>query len=502
MAGRLARWMRKLLQQPVDNATLALFRISFGILIAAELVEAWSERVELMTVRPIRFPYTGFEWLSLLPPEAAVFVHAGLVACCVCIAFGYQFRVAAILFVIGYSYSFLLDRANFNNHFYLICLLGGWLALGDAHRRWSVDARRSSWLASETVPRWQVLGPAIQMAIPYVFGGLAKINQDWLRGEPMRAQLWWGLAEHPLYAPIVSQPWAGVVFAWAGMLFDLFIVPALLWPKTRLFAILAMVMFHVTNMQMFNIGIFPWLGIASIVLFLPTSAVSEAIDRVFGRAKRRVAAMQQPSCGIAQSSPLVTGLFIAWLVWQCVLPLRHHMIPGNVGWTREGFYFAWTMKLDIKSCFLSFHICNPDTGECLAIDHDRDLTAYQRYWVPREPQGIVRYAKFLRERAIREGLANPVIVCDSVCALNGRPYQFMVDPSLDPSELTIPFFGHAPWIVPLNESAPIGNYQVGAAKEEAVLAVIHEARLERKIFPERLRGKRIVDITPPEQIAR
>ena len=74
----------------------------------------------------------------------------------------------------------------------------------------------------------------------------------------------------------------------------------------------------------------------------------------------------------------------------------------------------------------------------------------------------------------------------------------MIDPSLDPSELTVPIYGHAPWIVPLNESAPIGNYKTGAAKEAAVMAVVEDVRLRRGIFPERLRGKRIVDVTPKE----
>lgn len=487
--------VRRWLAEPVDNTTLVLFRIGFGLLVAVELGRAWSERVEMLSVRPVRFPYAGWEWLPLLPPQAAVLVHAGLFLCCICIAAGLCYRVAAPLFALGYTYSFLLDRAYFNNHFYLICLLGGWLAVGSASRRWSVDALRRPDRVSITVPNWQLWGPAIQMAIPYVYGGIAKLNGDWLRGEPMRAQLW-ELSDYPLLGLLVVQPWAGIVFAWCGMLFDLFIVPAILWRKTRCAAVVAMLIFHLTNMQMFQIGIFPWLGIVSVLLFLPPQAVSKVIrQRLWlqsdgDRPGRTIDEVPSPC------SPFVMWCCIVWLGWQCLLPLRHYCIPGNVGWTREGFYFAWTMKLDLKSCFLGFHVCNPQTGECVAIDHERDLTNYQRYFLPREPQGIVQYARCVRERAMSEGLLSPVIVCDSVCALNGRPYQYLIDPSKDPADLSVPTFGHASWIVPLDAAAPIGNYKIGESKEAAVMAVIHEMRLKRGIFPERLRNKKIIDVTP------
>jgi len=165
-----------------------------------------------------------------------------------------------------------------------------------------------------------------------------------------------------------------------------------------------------------------------------------------------------PAVSTGTAAPMVVACcFTAWFVMQFVLPLRHYLIPGNVGWTREGFYFAWTMKRDIKRGFLGFHLCDAATGQCRAVDHDRDLTFVQRYWLPGEPQGIVHYAKFLRERGIGEGIRDPVVVCDAVSSLNGRPYQYMVNPALDPATLTVPVFGHATWIVPLDETARLGG---------------------------------------------
>jgi hypothetical protein len=90
-------------------------------------------------------------------------------------------------------------------------------------------------------------------------------------------------------------------------------------------------------------------------------------------------------------------------------------------------------------------------------------------------------------------MPDPVVVCDSVCALNGRPYQYMLDPARDQADLVVPRFGPADWIVPLDEAAALGNYKIGAKKERAVMQVIQETRVVKKIFPERLRGRPVVD---------
>lgn len=78
----------------------------------------------------------------------------------------------------------------------------------------------------------------------------------------------------------------------------------------------------------------------------------------------------------------------------------------------------------------------------------------------------------------------------------------MNNPSLDPADLTAPIFGHASWSVRLDESAAIGDYKNGAAEQEVVMAVIEDLRLRRGIFPEQLLGKRIIEITPKDKIAR
>jgi hypothetical protein len=108
------------------------------------------------------------------------------------------------------------------------------------------------------------------MAIVYFYGGLAKLNSDWLRGEPMRTWLTEGTS-FPVIGPLCTQEWIVYLFSYGGLLFDLLIVPFLLWRRTRLSAFTIALIFHLANAQMFTIGVFPYLAIAATALFFPPS---------------------------------------------------------------------------------------------------------------------------------------------------------------------------------------------------------------------------------------
>src|SRR5690606_10618868 len=112
-----------------------------------------------------------------------------------------------------------------------------------AHHAGSVDSWLRPKLRSQTAPAWALWLLRIQVGIPYFYGGLAKLNPDWLRGEPLRDWLL-ELAEHPLVGPVVSYETVVYFFSYGGLLFDLLVVPALLWRKTRPFAFALALAFH------------------------------------------------------------------------------------------------------------------------------------------------------------------------------------------------------------------------------------------------------------------
>ena len=96
------------------------------------------------------------------------------------------YRWVMPFFFLGFTYVFLLAQATYLNHFYLISLVGFVLVFLPANRFAAWDVRRQPELRLDSVPIWTIWLSRFQIAIPYIHGGIAKINADWLRGGPMR----------------------------------------------------------------------------------------------------------------------------------------------------------------------------------------------------------------------------------------------------------------------------------------------------------------------------
>ena len=140
------------------------------------------------------------------------------------IVLGFQYRLSATLFFLGFSFIFLLDRARYLNHFYLICLYSFVMIFIPAHRSFSVDALRKPNLRSSTAPAWALWILRFHVGVVYFYGGLAKIDADWLRGDTLR--IWLGhRTDYPLVGQYFTSDWLVLCFAYSGLMIDLFIVP-------------------------------------------------------------------------------------------------------------------------------------------------------------------------------------------------------------------------------------------------------------------------------------
>lgn len=139
--------------------------------------------------------------------------------------FGFWYRLSATLFFLGFTYVFLLEQARYLNHFYLISLISFLMIFVPAHRAFSIDALSGA--RSATAPAWALWLLRAQIGIPYFYGGLAKLNGDWLRGEPMRVWMASG-TDFPLIGPWFTDERVVFLFAYGGLLIDLLVVPLLL----------------------------------------------------------------------------------------------------------------------------------------------------------------------------------------------------------------------------------------------------------------------------------
>src|SRR3972149_5069871 len=177
--------------KPIDIASLVYFRIAFGGIILWEVIRYFQyDRIKRYYLEPkFLFTYYGFDWEHPWPGEGLYYHFLALGVHSLFIMLGFFYRVSTFLFFLGFTYVFLLDQTHYLNHFYFVSLVSFLMIFIPAHRAFSIDAWRRQAIRSETAPAWALWILRAQMGIVYFYGGLAKLNFDWLHGEPMRIWL-------------------------------------------------------------------------------------------------------------------------------------------------------------------------------------------------------------------------------------------------------------------------------------------------------------------------
>lgn len=361
--------------------------------------------------------------------------------CALFIALGCFYRVAATLFFLGFTYVFLLEQTRYLNHFYLICWMSACLPFLPLHRAYSVDNYLKK-QPSQNVLSGHRLIILFVIAMPYWWGGVAKLNSDWLTGMPMSE---W-LTRAPFYEQLMhisdTLNW-GVLFAYGSLILDVLAVPTLCYRPTRLPAYGLLVLFHLLNAWWFSIGIFPWLMILATTLFFsPTWA--KAIFRLLSKQDHAVAKL--PAKTTRKYLVLVFGTGV---LLHTYLPLRHWLYPGNVSWTEEGHRFAWHMKLRDKRAKGHLLVIDQSSGRTWIIDPKNYLEAWQARKMMTRPYLIWQFAQHLANKYRNWGF-NPAVYSRIKVSLNHRDYQMLVDFKTDLSKAERPVFKSSDWIAPLS----------------------------------------------------
>lgn len=434
--------LRGRLGEPIDAASLVTFRMLFGAMMAFECARyLWFGWVADYWIEPdFMFKFCGFGWVQPWPGVGMYLHFAGLIAAAVALTLGWHARLAAGIFAVGFGYVFLLDQAQYLNHFYAAILFAGLLALMPTAADASVDARRRPARASSTVPRWTVWALRAKMGAIYFWGGIAKLNPDWLAGQPLT--MWLQASAH---LPDFMKGSAGLYLSWAGAAFDLLVVPALLWRPTRNLALVAAVAFHLANAWMFSIGIFPWMSIAATLMFLdPDHALfRKSIGRFRVGAPARAPA----------TSNAVWATLVLWAVTQAVVPLRPFLYANHVHWTEDGHRFSWHMKLRSKSATGTFWIAREEGGELVRVDPRADLTTRQLDKMLSRPDMIVQYAHFLAQKH-----DIPAVHVQVFAALNGRAPAPFTDHTVNLAHERRSLLPYG-WVRPFQDTPISGRHQ-------------------------------------------
>ena len=441
-------WILIKLMEPVDAASSIVFRIGFG------LIAAWwcfddlrTGRIrELYVVPRLHFTYYLFDFIRPWPGDAMIWHFVGLLILSLFVAAGLFYRITTTLFAIGFTYFFLLDQTNYQNHYYLLTLLSWVMVLLPLNRCASLDARFGLVSRSDTVPKWSVWFLRFHIALPYFFGGIAKLHADWFAGEPMRTHLTsmdWFAGLKPLLTSEVSLE----IFTWGGLLFDLAIVPLLLWRRTRIVAYALCVGFHLTNACLFNIHIFPWFMIVATTIFLDPSWLRSILRSCRPALLGSAAASQK---AIPRSQRLAGGLVLSYCLAQLLIPLRAFCYEGNSAWTERGHHFAWRMMMRTKASALRYYVTDPKTGKTGSVDLRRFVTPGQLASFSRDPEMILHLAQIIRNEFYQVTSRDVEVRALVLTTLNGRKPELLIDPTVDLAKEPRGYYFRS-WILPQRE---------------------------------------------------
>lgn len=447
MNRRLYRLVQ-ILFRPGDIGMLVYYRVAFGGLMFCDTVQQLATcKIELAYMASaVQFKYPFFGWVALVPPNGVYGVVIAMMVASLLVILGWFYRAAITAFCLGYTYLFLADATNYNNHQYLICLLSFWMIFAPAHGRLSIDAWRKPSLRKDFAAAWHLDLLRVQMGLVYFFGGVAKLNADWLQGFPMR--IW--LLRSEQMGPLFTEMWGALLFSYGGLLFDLLIVPALLWRRTRLPGFAIAVLFHLTNSQLFSIGVFPWLAMATTVLFFPAEAPRKWLAWLRPRRAEDIyRAVKLPPPAIGVRHRVLAALLLGYIAVQGMLPLRHVLYAGSPLWTEEGHRFAWHMMLRSKRAWGTFMLRDASSGKEWRIDPYEALDDYYARKMLVMPDLVLQYVHVLAADMRGQG-CEVAVYADIEVSLNGREPESLVDSKVDLAKEPRRI-GHYPWILPQTE---------------------------------------------------
>lgn len=434
----------KFLFKKIDNAQLIVFRIFYGILVSAEcygaIATGWVRRT---LVEPqFTFSFIGFEWLQPLPGNGMYIYFAIMGTLGILITIGYRYRLSAFAFAVMWTGVYLMQKTSYNNHYYLLMLLGYIMAFFPAERDFSLDAKNRPESRSHVMPNWIRWTIILQLFIVYTYASVAKLYGDWLDFSIIEI-LMKSKKDYYLVGELLQQKWIHKIIAFFGIFYDLLVVPALLWKPTRKVALVLSLFFHLFNSIVFQIGIFPYLSLAFIVFFFPP----ETIRSIFLK-KKKVIIDSTPV--IPKNKKLLLGALGIYFLVQLLLPLRHHTFEDDVLWTEEGHRLSWRMMLRSRSGSIRMSAVNKETGKVNNINLNEYLTKKQRRKVACYPDFTWQFAQYIKNEFAKKGEDVQIFVKNRVKVNNGKYHEF-IDPNVDLASEPWKHFEHHEWILPSPE---------------------------------------------------
>ncbi|RFN59482.1 HTTM domain-containing protein [Marixanthomonas ophiurae] len=437
--------MNRFLFKHIDNTGLVLWRVVFGALIAIEgfgaIASGWVRRT---LVEPkFTFNFIGFEFLQPLPGDLMYWYFALMGTFGVLVMLGYKYRFGMFCYALMWSCVYLMQKSSYNNHYYLMMLLCWLMVFLPANRWFSIDARQSSELKSPSMPRWVLLVLILQVWIVYTYGSIAKWYPGWFDAS-VPALFMKSKSDYWLVGGLLQENWVHWCIAYVGILFDLLIVPLLLWKRTRLAAFIVSIFFHLFNSIIFQIGIFPYMSMAFAFFFFS----SEILQKRFLPKKKLYT---KGEIIVPNYKPALLTIFSVYFIIQIGLPLRHWFFKDDVLWTEEGHRLSWRMMLRSKAGSLTVWIKEKGDTEKKRYNYNLLLSKKQQRAVKSKPDMLWQLAQRIKQIEEKNGKKDVEVYMDSYIRVNTGIYNQLTNPEIDLAAQPWQHFKHTDWILPSPE---------------------------------------------------
>lgn len=422
-----------------DNSPLIVFRIFFGLLLAAEsfgsMMTGW---IRTVFVEPeLHFQHIGFQWLTPLDGNGMYYYYALMGVFGLLIMFGYKYKWSLGAFTLMWTGVYLMQKSAYNNHYYLLILVCLIMLFLPANRYASVDVQQNPEKKSLSMPVWCSWVMIFQMAIVYFYATLHKFYPDWLDGT-FTGLLFDNRTQIPVIKEIFSQKWFHISIAYMGIIFDGLVIPMLLWKRTRNLALIASLIFHLFNSVVLQIGIFPYFALSFAVFFYKP----ETIRKIF--LKKKPAFTE--SGNSYENQGFLKYFFVPFFVIQMILPVRHYFIKGDVLWTDEGHRLSWRMMLRSRSGYVNFSVEDKSTGEKTNYKLHEKIKGKQMRLASSQADGIWQMAQHIKQEYAKQG-KDVAVYADAMVSINGHSYKKFIDESVDLAAEKWNHFKHHDWIL-------------------------------------------------------
>jgi hypothetical protein len=311
----------------IDVRSLAVFRVAIGVLLLADVAiragdlnvmytdEGMFPRAEIRRLATSVWNWS-FHFASGAPSYQGVLL--GIAAClALALVAGFGTRLAVVgswlmLVSIHHRVPPILSGAEI-----LLRVLLFWAMFLPLGRVWSVDHWRKKRRGDSGVQHNHVLSAAsaailLQMGLMYLFSALFKFNGDWFRGEAVA-----GTLAHDFYASefgpsVLRFPGLLKGMTWGTLILELaapFLLFCRRW-KMRVGLIAALAVMHLAIGFFLEVGLFSYVAMAGLALFLPTEFWNTPLLARFSPTTNQAQPSVYPHAGrqMAQGRPKLSYL--------------------------------------------------------------------------------------------------------------------------------------------------------------------------------------------------